>query len=146
MTLIVCSVVAYSQCPKALNIIFTIDDKLLVEPLSSMTISDQTGKQIECTYFPGRILPADSSVRLDFSGSQWLRLKFDFSTYIGKKYKVMKYVLDIPISYFEKEYLVINIYNLNNKHYSRRFSPLDPERNYTFELYYAGGQLLRHKN
>lgn len=143
---ILCATIATAQYEQVFNVTFTVDEKLAVESISDLRILDNKGQEFQCRYFPGHIVLIDSDKKLDTEANASLRFKFRFSEYSGKNDQSKEYWFDIPIIYLKKEYLVVNIYNLDRKRPDRRFSPLDANRNYTFELAFSGGQLLRNKN
>jgi hypothetical protein len=43
-------------------------------------------------------------------------------------------------------YLILKIYNLENRKYRDAYEPLDVKRNYSFEIIYPDGQIIRVKN
>jgi hypothetical protein len=57
-------------------------------------------------------------------------------------------VFELPfsINWLDHYFMIMRVYNLDNKKYKGVFDPLDKKRNYTYELDYPGGQMLRVRN
>lgn len=68
-------------------------------------------------------------------------IKFDYYEYVKDQRKVINYEIEMGKIWFEQPYLILNIYNINKKKYKKLESLKGKE--YTFELKYSTGQMLR---
>jgi hypothetical protein len=126
------------------NVILMIDDKLCLGSVVDIHLVDGNGERIDLEYIPGKLsMEKGSYEHLIQSDLDSATLFFDY--YIYKKDKQALYSYKIPFysNWLDLEYLVLKIYNLDNKKYQKVFKPLDESRNYTFELEYPGGSMRR---
>ncbi len=126
------------------NVILMIDDKLCLGSVADIHLIDGNGERIDLEYIPGKLsMEKGSYENLIQSDLDSATLFFDY--YMYKKDKQTLYSYEIPFysNWLDLEYLVLKIYNLDNKKYQKVFKPLDESRNYTFELEYPGGSMRR---
>lgn len=121
-----------------INLIITVDDNIAITSIYSAKVEGiikGLEKIILADYVPGS-LSFDSSHKNDLfalSDSN-LFLTFGYRSYKRKKQRVSHYKIEIKKEWFLEPYLILKIYNLDIRKYKRRFSPLDRNRNYTFEV------------
>jgi len=118
----------YTQCKK-LNLLIMIDD----EP--SLTISNfhinlpQSIEKKVYKYVVGTI-ELDDVFYKNLSSVTSENINVDFGAIITDKVSVSKYSINIPKVYFNQEYIIINIFNLDKKKYKKRFSKFSKNDEY----------------
>lgn len=118
----------YAQCKK-LNLLIMIDD----EP--SLTVSNfhinlpqLTEKKIY-KYVVGTV-QIDDNFHQDLSSISSENINVDFGAIIPNRVSVSRYSINIPKVYFNQEYIIINIFNLDKKKYKKRFSKFSKNDEY----------------
>jgi|GEM_PF-5866572 len=144
--LLIFPLLAYSQGASEANLIFVIDEQLAVGSIANIKISDTEGNMFDALYYPGRLIFEKWNYNDRYSGTDSLTLSFDYYEDNKRGRQVYNYSLPFDKRWLKQDYLILKIYNLNKKVYKRKFDPLDYKRNYTFEIIYPGGQMLRLKN
>ena len=136
---------------KSFNFILVIDGQLWITNTSiaisfpSSNGSDLT--QAVATYYPGELVFEQQEYeKIKNSKIDSLTMSFDYYEYQGKKQFLYNFDLPFYASWLDQSYMVMKVYNLEKRKYKGVFKPLDKERNYTFELDYPGGQMLRVRN
>lgn len=125
------------------NIIITVDQN--VHPsLSNMYILKEDQKYY-VSYFPGKfvikeadyqnLLHKDSSSSLKLVLSSNLQCKDDLTS---KLYEIE----DFKLSWLDQPYVILYIYNTDNKSYKNIYNPL-PGKTYTYDYEYPGGTMKR---
>ncbi|ROI06327.1 hypothetical protein EGI16_00015 [Chryseobacterium sp. G0240] len=113
--------VFYTQCKKA-NLLIMIDEKPSLT-ISDFYISSQSEEKIKAKYTVGGIdLNDETYTKLLNNQSQNLNLNFE--AILPNKTFATKYVIEIPKSFFSQDYLIVNIFNLDNKKYKNKYSNL----------------------
>lgn len=137
-----------AQEKKDFNFILVVDDVVWVTYTNlKIKIKDSVelpARLINCLYYPGNLsLEKGDYEKLLSAKEGSLSLIIDYEE-MGKADE-SHHIFDIPFSasWFDNYFLVLRIYNLKNRKYRNIFEPLDKARNYTFELDYPGGQMLR---
>lgn len=142
---------ASAQNSKDFNFILVVDEAVWISYTSlKIEIRDSTEsltQSVSALYYPGN---------LSFEQSDYKKLlaaKGDSMTLIvnykeQKKDKDEYHIFELPfsVSWLDNYFMVMRVYNLDTKKYKGLFEPLDRERNYTYELAYPGGQMLRVRN
>ncbi|OXE97148.1 hypothetical protein BC749_108240 [Flavobacterium araucananum] len=129
---------------RASNFIITIDENIITTLANSKIILSQGNnivRTIQFTYYPGSLSmnQADYDEIMKFEGT--ILLKFDYYEYLKDEQKIINYEIETGKIWFEQPYLILKIYNTNKKKY-RKLEPLKGKE-YTFELQYSTGQMLR---
>lgn len=118
------------------NVIILVDEKVLIEPLARLKfeIFHQGSKADHdiISYLPGQ-LSYDKSKKNDILASDSIYLSFDYYSYNNNKQLIKRYEIKLNKAWLDNLYLIIRIYNLDNKRYKRIFFPL-PGKNYTYEV------------
>jgi hypothetical protein len=142
---LICSGVCYSQDTRETNLILVIDEELVVGSIANMRIIDSKGIEIEATYYPGSLI----FQKLDFenliSHDDSLVLAFDYFEFSGSRQRVYNYNFSFSRYWLQQQYLIMRVYNLTKKKYKKIFDPIEPGKNYTFELIHPKGQMMRKK-
>ncbi|WP_257667179.1 hypothetical protein [Parapedobacter tibetensis] len=133
---------------KGIDFIISIDGnivKTIYRPKIVMLDSDTDIKSVPVSYHPGDLSLAKSD--LDYLLSQddsiKLLLEFEYYQYTTQgNQNVLNYGIEIGRNWLEQAYMVLYIYNTDKKPYKGKMKPI-PGRNYTFELDYPGGQMIR---
>lgn len=141
----------YSQEVKNINFIIVIDEEIVTSSLGIkllVTSKDGNNREIKAItgYYPGNIsLKKSDYDDLISDETQSVILKFNYPTYINDKFYYYPYEIEAGKNWFNNEFSIIKIYNLDKKKYRKRFDPLSKDKNYTFELTTSKGQMLRIK-
>lgn len=123
------------------NIIICIDGEIIKALyLPKLEILDSNGvkKEINISYVPGSLSMDNNDYRILRSQDKFL-LAFSIK---DKDSGFRSYEIDAGKGWLAMSYIIVNIYNTDNKKYKNKLFPL-PGKNYTFELEYSGGQMLR---
>lgn len=123
------------------NVIVCIDGeiiKALYSPKLEVLDSNGIKKDIEIGYVPGSLLMDNNDYRFLQSKDKFL-LVFSIQ---DKDRGFRSYEIEAGKGWLSMSYIILNIYNTENKKYKNKLFPL-PGKNYTFELEYSGGQMLR---
>lgn len=136
-----------SQETKEFDFIVSIDEEI-VKTLYKSTLVVKNGNNIVSTfslsYHPGNIsLNAKDFDDLFFSQDNKVYLKFDYYEYINGNQEIYNYEIEVGKNWFEQQYVILKIYNLDKKKYKKWFKPLSKDQNYTFELDTSSGQMMR---
>lgn len=132
------------------NFILVIDDEVWISYTNlKIKIEDKAGSvsYVEGLYYPGNLsFEKESYEKLLTANADSMTLRIDYREYEGKKTK--DYIFELPFSpkWLDYYFIVIRVYNMNKKEYKGVFEPLDKDRNYTYEMDYPGGQMLRVRN
>ncbi|SUJ10967.1 Uncharacterised protein [Sphingobacterium spiritivorum] len=124
-----------------INIIVCIDGEIVKKLYSPrLEILDDNGhkRDIKFGYLPGNI-SIDSNDYVLLKSRNNFFLIFSIQD-IGGGFQ--NYELEAAKNWLNMDYVIVNIYNTDNKKYKNKLAPL-PGKKYTFELEYPGGQMLR---
>src|SRR5258708_6644696 len=125
------------------NLILLIDEELVIGTISNVRINSNN-EVVEASYQPGTLsIKKESFNRLISQNDDSLSLSFDYYKSAGKKQLVYNYKLPFIKKWFVQTYLIMKVYNLENRKYRGRYEPLDAKRNYSFEIIYPEGQIIR---
>lgn len=91
--------------------------------VANLELTSQSIKPINPNYIVGTI---------DFSENNYAKLLIDksesfdlsFETILPNKSFPLKYSINIPKSFLNQDYIIINIFNMDNKKYKRKYSKL----------------------
>lgn len=118
------------------NVIILVDEKVVIEPLARLKLEIfHKGLKTDysmASYSPGQ-LSYDQSKKIDIFASDSTYLSFDYYRYNDNKQFIKRYEIKLNKVWLNSSYLIIRIYNLDNKRYKRIFFPL-PGKNYTYEV------------
>jgi len=126
---------------QSMNLVIVIDEELRSGSLMNMELSNpqQRGDAISVGYVPGELtVQSLSSIEGDS-----LYLSFDYYSNDDRKGGARRFVVPFPRKYFEWEYVVLRLYDLRKRKYRKQFEPYKPGAEFTFEIDYPGGQVLR---
>lgn len=124
-----------------INAIICIDGEIVKKVYSPrLEVLDESGlkKNVKFGYFPGNISIDSNDYRL-------LKSKDNFSLIFSMQVNdgdFQSYEVEAGKGWLNMDYIIVNIYNTDNKKYKNKFYPL-PGQKYTYELEYPGGQMLR---
>ncbi|SFC85398.1 hypothetical protein SAMN05421747_1393 [Parapedobacter composti] len=133
---------------KGSDFIITIDGdivKTIYRPEIVILDSGTGVKSVPISYHPGALSLAknDRDHLLSLDDSIKLLLKFEYNEYTTRgNQKVLNYEIEIGKEWLEQAYMILHIYNTDKKPYKGKLKPI-PGKNYTFELDYPGGQMIR---
>lgn len=144
LVFLLAQVTSAQDSKKASNFIITMDENIALTLANSKIILSQGNnilRTIQFTYYPGNLSmnQTDYEGIMKFEGT--ILLKFDYYEYLKDEQKVKNYEIEMGKIWLEQPYLILNIYNTNEKKY-RKLEPLKGKE-YTFELQYPAGQMLR---
>ena len=135
---------AIAQGKKDLDFVIVVDEEFgsMVAPLHiSLKKDNGETENIKFSYHPGCLsLNMDDYNKLKtFAG----KIELHFGWYKHMNGETRHYFYDIPFDPFEKKlfeasYVVIKIYNLDNKKYKKLYYPFEG-KNYNFSLYTSEG-------
>ena len=149
--MLIISTNVYSQEEvKSINFIIVIDEEIVTNPIDIKLVinSKKEGnyKVIEPTigYYPGNIsLRKHDYDDLVSNDTQSVILKLNYLTYRKNRPYYYKYEFDVGKIWFKQTFTILKIYNLDKKKYRKNLIPLSKEKNYTFDLQTAQGQMIR---
>jgi len=124
-----------------INAIICLDGEIVKKiyfPKLEVLDKDGLKKDIRLGYFPGNISIDSNDYRL-------LKSKDNFSLIFSMQViggGFQNYEVEAGKDWLSMDYIIVNIYNTDNKKYKNKLYPL-PGRKYTYELEYPGGQMLR---
>lgn len=127
---------------KQSNVIISIDHN--VHPaISNMYILSES-KKYYISYEPGRFLVKESDFEeLLNNKTQSLKLVLSNNIECNKTSESKTYEIeDFKLSWLDQRYVIIYIYNTDNKNYKKIYNPL-PGKSYTYEYDYPGGTVKR---
>ena len=130
-----------AQDPERINIIICIDGfivKKLYSPILEIPEDNEGKRVVKLGYVPG-------DIAIDSNDYIYLKSKDNFSLIFSipvNEGDVQKYEIEAGKDWLNMDYIIVNIYNTDNKKYKNKLSPL-PGKRYTYELEYPGGQMLR---
>lgn len=133
---------------KGIDFIISIDGdivKSIHRPKIVVLDSDRSIKSVSVSYHPGDLSldKSDLDYLLSVGDSVKLSLKFEYYQYTSQgNQNVLNYEIEMSKDWLEQTYMVLYIYNTNKKRYKGKIKPIQ-DRNYTFELDYPGGQMIR---
>lgn len=153
MLLVFCfsSLTAFGQDNKDFNFILVIDDTVWITYTNlKIEIRDNTDAlkhTISALYYPGNLsLEEEDYEKILEAKGDSMALIIDYDEQGKKTVKNSVFELPFTASWLNNYFMVMKIYNLDNKQYKGVFEPLSKEKNYTYELNYPGGQMLRIRN
>ncbi|GCC53691.1 hypothetical protein SanaruYs_39360 [Chryseotalea sanaruensis] len=152
--LVVClfgTVGTFAQDKKDFNLILVIDDIVWVSYTNlKIEIRDDAGslkQTIGGLYYPGNLsFDKDEYEKLLAAKNDSMTLVIDYKEPGKNENKHQVFELPFSSSWLYHYFMIMRVYNLSNKKYMGVFDPLDKSRNYTFEIDYPGGQMLRVRN
>jgi len=136
----------YGQEKANYNITILVNDEIW---LTSTVINFKVPKRdeyIQANYTTGNLEFNSSDFELLKSISDSLTIYFDHYSYVNNKQILNNFELPFFNNWMDMSYLVLRVYDINRKEYKGVFDPLDSRRNYTYELNYPGGSMLRVRN
>ncbi|AWG26928.1 hypothetical protein [Flavobacterium kingsejongi] len=141
---IFCEIALAQDAKRTFNFIITVDENIATTLHGGEIILSKANdifRTIHLTYDPGNLSmnQTDYDEIIKFDGS--ITLKFDYHEYVKDEQKVINYEIEMGKIWFEQSYLILNILNTNKKKY-KKVEPLQGKE-YTFELQYPTGQMLR---
>jgi hypothetical protein len=148
--IIVCSLVSQmtiaQEGMRHFDFIISIDGDIiqtLTNPQIVIKSSSNTLKAIAVSYHPGNLSISQEDFNMLPEGEKIMYLKFDYSEFSTKKgeQETHNYEIEIGKNWFEKAYMIIKVYNTCKKQ-NKKLEPLEG-KTYTFDLDYAGGQMIR---
>lgn len=131
---------------KSFDFIINIDEVIVPSLMNcKIVIQNSNGnKNIPFQYRPGNLSITEDDYRLIENGTGKLMMQFSNNDYSSKEHQVNSYEIEIGKNWFEKSYMILKVYNTTKKKYKKLFEPLE-NKDYTFEIEYAGGSMLRVK-
>ncbi|PHS04933.1 MAG: hypothetical protein COA88_13045 [Kordia sp.] len=136
-----------AQVKKDIDFIISIDEKLPISSIHKTKIianmKDGSEKIINIDYSPGSL--GMNSVDFDKLLSSEVKsfwLKFNYTEICKKNNIEHTYEIELKKGWLKHYYFVLKVYNTDKKKYKKLFTPL-LGKNYTYEYYYPGGQVLR---
>lgn len=129
---------------KSFDFIITIDEVIVPSLMNTkIIIQDNNGeKSIPFQYRPGNLSLTEQDYNLIESTNGKIFIQFANNDYTEKEHQVYRYDIEIGKNWFEKTYIILKVYNTSKKKYKKIFEPIE-DTNYTFELEYGDGSMLR---
>lgn len=117
------------------NLIITVNDKLIISDIKVSKImlenNDKSIDTIDCQYKPGNLIVLDTD--LELTSYRKITLSVDYIKREKRTDKYYHYDIDLYGVNFSQSYLILRLYNLDNRKYRQIFEPLEG-REYTFEI------------
>lgn len=138
----------YSQeISKDFNFIITVDDNVVVGSIANLRLivseTNDNNKLIEAAYIPGKLTINKVDIEKLFSDRvNGITLMFDYYEYLNKEQVIYNYKIEIKKSWLQFSFIVLRIYNLDKRKYSKIFYPLEGQ-NYTYEIDLPSNSILR---
>lgn len=136
---------ATAQEKKSFDFIIMVDGNViqtLVNPQIIIKDSDKVLRSVNVDCHPGNLSLSQSDLNSFPDGEKVLFLKFAYKEYSAKgEQEIRSYEIDMGKNWFEKSYMIIKVYNTDKKE-NKKLEPL-VGKTYTFDLDYAGGQMMR---
>jgi hypothetical protein len=121
---------------KDINLIITINDKLIISGIQSSFLFIKTANNkidtIDCLYEPGKFVVFDET-KLKSDTIDDIILSMRYQVLNRRENKFYYYEIDLEKAYFEQSFIVLRIYNLDKWKYKRIYYPLEG-KNYTYEI------------
>lgn len=138
---------SFSQEIKVFDFVISIDEEI-VKTLYNSTFVVKHESNIVSTvnvkYHPGNLsLEAKDFANLFSNPDNKVYLKFDYYEYIKGSQEIYNYEIEVGKNWFEQQYVILKIYNLEKKKYRKRLEPLSKDQNYTFDIDTSSGQVMR---
>lgn len=145
------TVSVFAQGSKDFNFILVINDAVWVSYTNlRIEIGSDTGslnRSISGLYYPGNLsFEKGDYAKLLAARDSSMTLVVDFKERVKNEDRHLVFKLPFSASWLDHYFLIMRVYDLDKKKYRGIFAPLDRNRNYTFELDYPGGQMLRVRN
>lgn len=123
-----------------LNLVIIVNEELRPGSLMNMYLSDKNDQtKVPVMYVPGE-LKVQSAKTLK-GDSLYLNIDYYIATQNDSNSRRFK--IPFPRKYFEWDYLVIRLYDLKCRKYKKMFDPYKEGADFTFEIDYPGGQVMR---
>lgn len=137
---------SFCQENKEMNFILMINEKLASGSIANPRILTTMGEEIGIVYYPGKIMFDINEYNLLLSSEDSLLLAFDYQDFSEEDQSLSNFTLPFSKTWLNQSFTIMRVYHLEKKKYKGVFEPLDEKRNYTFELEYPGGQIMRLRN
>ncbi|RFZ81684.1 hypothetical protein DYU05_17825 [Mucilaginibacter terrenus] len=130
--------VANSQSTSTgIDLIITINGEVIVGDIMNVKISStsETKMQeiINCGYYPGKLSVPESGFE-SIPDSSEVNLSFDFyGDSLGGR-KLSNFRIKLMKRWLKSSYLILHVFDLNDKKYKRIFEPISKDQNYTFSI------------
>lgn len=135
-----------AQETKNLSFILVIDDQIISTQsnLTFIVSSDISTENISAQYYPGTLaLSKLDYEKLISPSTKAIYLKYRNTVYTDGKSNYYDFEIEYQKGWLQDLYNILRIYDLNCKKNKKKFEPLSPTKNYTFELTSPNSTFLR---
>jgi len=134
---------------RSINFVISIDNEIAISSLSNFKIlayesNDNFKQLITVDYVPGNLFLKEQDYKRIISNeikSFYLIFNFDDQC-TGQGVVNYSYNIELKKGWLDYSFFVLKIYNTSKRKYKKIFEPLKG-KDYTYEYYYPGGQMLR---
>ena len=127
--------IAVAQEKKEFDFVITIDDDFHpLYRLSLYTLGKNGSKEnYEISYHPGCLSITNEDYEKIISTNNEIHLKFDHCVFSDGKSHTYNYDIPISKSWFKEcTFVILKMYNLDEKKYRKKYPPLSEDKNYNF--------------
>lgn len=128
------------------NLVIQWNDKLVRQEVTNLRLYIETNQEthnLDVGYNTGDlILPADATAILSRDSIKSMTLMFDLNSFKGNKHKILNVKTDFSKFLMGQPYLILNVYDFNDKKYKRKFKYLTKD-NFLCEYEFPNGGLRR---
>lgn len=145
--IMICVISTKLQAQKNINIIISIDDRVVAGSLSGIQLIAFLGsdslRTVTANYYPGNLSLSETDYNhlLDTSVKS-VFLAFNYIEHCKNNQKTYHYEIDLQKGWLTHYYYVLRIYNTDKSKYKKLFTPLEG-KSYTYEYDYPGGSIKR---
>lgn len=131
---------------KNLSFVLVVDDQIIStqSKITFIITTDISKENISALYYPGTLVIGKLDYeKLISSSTKTIFLKYYDTIYIDGKAKYYDFEIEYQKAWLQDLYNVLRLYDLNCKKNKKKFEPLSPDKNYTFELTSPNSTFLR---
>ncbi len=129
------------------NLIITVNGELEEGVISNIRFSSKhegQRKEIQVLYIPGSLrMKLNDYDKIFLDDGDSVVIAFDHSQYCDNKQLLSNYEIPFDKSWLKYSFLILRVYDLSRGRFKNVFQPLSANKNYTFELTYPSGNLMR---
>ncbi len=136
-----------AQEVKNLNFIISVDESIVGGNIynTQIIIYKESGnsERVKTNYYPGNLSLNEVDYREILSeDTKSFALSFNYSEYCNTDEHHYDYEIELKKEWFEHYFFILKVYNTNKKKYKKIFDAIEGKE-FTYEYYYPGGQMLR---
>jgi hypothetical protein len=135
-----------AQEMKNLSFVLVVNDEIISKQskLTFVITTDNSTENLSAIYYPGTLRLSNSDYeKLISSTTKTIYLKYNDTVYLDGKANYYDFEIEYQKPWLQDTYNILRIYDLSCKKNKKRFEPLSPTKNYTFELTSPNTTFLR---